>query len=77
MKRVTIDIQDNIYDPVISFLELLGKERVEIVSSEVISDSKNQPLNIKIKKLLSDKSTRPFKKIENAVAWQREQRNEW
>jgi hypothetical protein len=77
MKRVTINIQDNSYDPVINMLKLLGKDKVEIISSEVISDADEQPLNIKIKKLLSQKKGEPFKNIKDPVKWQRDERDEW
>ena len=80
MKRVTLNIQDNLYGPIISLLEHLGKDKVEIVSSEKISETSENSeysLNAEIKKILSQKNIKPFKKIKDPVKWQREQRNEW
>jgi len=77
MKRVTLNIQDNLYDPIISLLEQLGKDKVEIISSEKVSINTENSLNAKIKKLLSMESNKPFKKIKDPVKWQREQRDEW
>jgi len=77
MKRVTLNIHDNLYDPIISLLEQLGKDKVEIISSEIISTNKGYSLNDRIKKLLSQKNIKPFKKIKDPVRWQREQRDEW
>lgn len=77
MKRVTLNIQDNLYDPIISLLEHLGRDKVEIVSSEKISTKAEYSLNVKIKEILSQNKIKPFKKIKDPVKWQREQRDEW
>ncbi len=74
MKRITINIQDSLYDPMISLFEQLGKDKVEIVSTE---KQLNNNLNIKIKKLLSQTSIEIFKEIKDPIKWQREQRDEW
>lgn len=77
MKRVILNIQDNLYDPIINLLEQLGKEKVEIVSSEIIHAHESKNLKIEIKKILKSLTVQAFKKIEDPVKWQREQRNEW
>ncbi|GEM_PF-6931124 len=77
MKRVTINIQDGSCDPVINMLKLSGKDKVEIVSLEVISNTDEQPLNTKIKNLLSLRKGEPFKSIQDPVKWQRNERDEW
>jgi len=75
MKRVILNIQDNIYDPVINMLELLGRDKVEIVSSEIIPGMNEQSLISSIKKILDQKDFRYFKKINDPVEWQRKQRD--
>lgn len=77
MKRVILNIQDNIYDPVINMLELLGRDKVEIVSSEKISGMDKQSLISSINKILDQKDFKYFKNINNPVKWQKEQRDEW
>lgn len=74
MKRITIKIQDSLYDPMISLFEQLGKDKIEIVSTE---KQLNNNLKIKIKKLLSQTSIKIFKEIKDPIKWQREQRDEW
>jgi hypothetical protein len=76
VKRVILNIQDNLYEPIISILEHLGKENVEIVSTEKILNFNNN-LNFRIKKIIAKKDIKPFKNIKDPVKWQREQRNEW
>lgn len=77
MKRVILNIQDNLYDPIISLLEQLGKDKVEIISSEKVSTNAEYNLKAKIKEILSRENHMPFKKIKDPVKWQREQRDEW
>jgi len=77
MKRVTLNIQDNLYDPIISLLEQLGKDKVEIVSSEKVPGLNDCTLNSKIKDILARPGVKPFKKIKDPLKWQREQRDEW
>ncbi len=77
MKRLIINIQDNLYDPIIILLKHLGKDKVEIISSETLSDGKKSPLNAKIKDILAKNKTKLFRDIKDPVAWQREERNEW
>lgn len=77
MKKVTLNIQDNLYDPIMSLLEHLGKDKVEIISSEKILKNTEHSLNAGIKEILSQKKIKPFKKIKDPVKWQRDQRDEW
>ena len=77
MKRVTLNIQDSLYDSIISLLKHLGKDKVEIVSSEKISKRNEVSLNARIKILLAQTNIKTFKKIKDPVKWQREQRDEW
>ena len=77
MKRVTLNIQDSLYDSIISLLKHLGKDKVEIVSSEKISKRNEVSLNARIKKVLAQTNIKTFKNIKDPVKWQREQRDEW
>lgn len=77
MKRVTLNIQDSLYDPIISLLKHLGKDKVEIVSSEKISNLNEVSLNSRIKSVLAKTDIKTFKNIKDPVKWQREQRDEW
>lgn len=77
MKRVTLNIQDSLYDPIISLLKHLGKDKVEIISSEKISTLNEVNLNTRIKNVLAQTNIKTFKNIKDPVKWQREQRDEW
>jgi hypothetical protein len=76
MQRVTLDIQDSVYDHIMYLLQHLEKGRVKIVSKEEI-DLEKRSLKDDLKNLITQNKMKAFKDLKDPVQWQREQRDEW
>ncbi len=77
MQRVTLDIQDNMYEHIMYLLQHLEKGKVKIVSKEKIDSKKKKSLKNDLKKLINQNKMEVFKDLKDPVQWQREQRDEW
>jgi len=77
MQRVTLDIQDGMYEHIMYILQHLEKDKVKIVSKEKIGLKKKKSLKNDLKRLITQHKTEVFKDFKDPVQWQREQRDEW
>ncbi len=72
MQRVTLDIQDSVYDHIMYLLQHLEKGRVKIVSKEEIA-LKKRSLKDDLKKLITENKAEAFKDLKDPVQWQRDE----
>ncbi len=77
MQRVTLDIQDNMYEHIMYLLQHLEKGKVKIISKEKINPKKKKSLKNDLKKLINQNKSEVCKDLKDPVQWQREQRDEW
>ncbi len=75
MHTIKIKVDDSVYAHIMYLLNSLNREKVEIIEE----NKQNKKLSTKesIKKLFQNKKVKIFEDIEDPVAWQREQRDEW
>ena len=73
MHRVTLDIQDSVFNKINYLFSVFPEKDVKIISDITLDGNNTQKQ--KIKAILSKGSF--FSGIDDPVAWQREQRDEW
>ena len=73
MHRLILDVNDNVMDKIIYFLNHLPKKDVKIVQDKVI-DTQNSASNIID---FSKYDVEAFRGIGDPVSWQKDQRSEW
>ena len=72
MHRLVIDVNENVLDKIIYFLNHLPQKDVRVLRDEVIEENtKNTSIDF------SQYNIESFKKIENPVDWQQQLRKEW
>lgn len=73
MHRLVLDVNDSVMDKIVYFLNHLPQKDVKIVKDEVLV------LQQKEQKILdfSNFHVNAFKNIDDPVAWQKKQREEW
>lgn len=71
MQTITIDVQDDVLDKVMTLLSLFPQEELTI-RTEI---KENLPIEKKVN--FSDFKITAFSQVEDPVAWQRQIRDEW
>jgi hypothetical protein len=73
MHRLVIDVNENVLDKIIYFLQNLPKKDVKVVEDHVLQEKSTKDNCIDFSQFKVD----AFKEIKDPVAWQRQVRDEW
>ena len=73
MHRLILDVNENVVDKIIYFLNHLPQKDVKIIKDEVLDKRRSKKGCIDFSKF----NVEAFKDIGDPVAWQKEQRSEW
>ncbi len=73
MHRLVIDVNENVLDKIIYFLNNLPQKDVIVIADEVLSEKNSKSNFIDF----SQFKVAVFKDIKNPVEWQKEIRKEW
>lgn len=75
MHTIKLKMEDNIYKNIMFILKNLQLKGLEI--EEICEDTSTKSTKTKMKELFSNKKIDTFKKIDDPMQWQRQQRDEW
>ena len=75
MHKVKLKIEDDIYQNVMFLLNNLNLKGLDIKEETTVKNSENTKQ--KIKKLFKTKKIKVFASINDPLAWQNQQRDEW
>jgi len=75
MHTITLKVQNTMYEHIMYLLKNLDKKEVEIVNDIKTSETPNAKQHIK--SILDKKKSELFQSIDDPLAWQKAQRDEW